>query len=67
MFRSSINDVASPFQARLAEAANFFGVQNINEEDPDNEVFLPTLTFLTEPNPDARVPASVDLTSFGVR
>ena len=56
---------ACPFTAELVEAPNYFGVGV--KEEPDCYVGLPSLTFLTEPKRDARVPASVDLTSLGIR
>ena len=52
-----------PFTAELVEASNYFGVR---VKDSSALVFLPPLTFLTEPDETARVPASIHLSSFGV-
>jgi len=52
-----------PFSAELVEASNYFGVR---VKDSSALVFLPPLTFLTEPDETARVPASIHLSSFGV-
>lgn len=59
-------DRETRFRAELVEAANYFGVKV--KEQPSNpaaRTYLPELTFLTEPDERARVPASIDLTSFG--
>jgi hypothetical protein len=53
-----------PFIAHLVEAENYFGI-GVKSSPADYEPFLPDLTFLTEPGVDARVPATLDLTSFG--
>ena len=58
---------ACPFTAELVEATNYFGLGVKEIKDPDCSVFLPALTFLTEPSQEARVPATVNLTSVGLR
>ena len=54
------------FIAELVEAPNYFGIR-VSEWEGDFFRYLPVLTFLTEPNEDARVPATINLNSFGIR
>ena len=50
----------------LVQAANYFGVR---DRFPDDNVLfgLPSLRFSTQPREDAREPAVIDLTAFGLR
>ena len=58
------DDERKHFIAELVEAPNnYFGLK----ADEPSSHFLPTLTFLTEPDVDARVPAVINLDSFGIR
>ncbi len=53
------------FEAELVQAANYFGVRNLNIADA--EFHLPSLTFRTAPGLAARKPAAIDLNAFGLR
>ncbi len=55
-----------PFTAALVEAPNYFGVRIKEKGAGEYDFFLPPLTFLTSPDENARVPAKVDLSSFGL-
>lgn len=56
------------FTAELVEAPNYFGIGIIEVQTPGYEDYaLPPLTFFTEPQPEARVPATIDLSSLGIQ
>lgn len=56
----SNSDYNEHFNAELVTAANYFGIQKI-----DDISYLPWLTFYTEPSPYKRKPVTLDLSGFG--
>ena len=55
-----------PFKAELVEAPNYFGVRIKERPEGDYDFVLPPLTFLTSPDDNVRVPAKVEMNSFGL-
>ena len=63
------------FEADLVQAENYFGVRDTTPRDPNTYIddqgldnyLSRNLNFRTEPRPDAREPAVIDLTAFGLR
>jgi hypothetical protein len=55
-----------PFTAELVEASNYFGLRIKEQPAGDYSIILPPLTFLTSPDENARLPATIDLNSFGL-
>ena len=63
------------FEANLVQAENYFGVRDTTPGDPNTYIddqgldnyLSRNLNFRTEPRPDAREPAVIDLTAFGLR
>lgn len=56
------------FTGELVEAPNYFGIGIIEVLTPGYQGYtLPSLTFFTEPQPEVRVPAIIDLSSLGIQ